>query len=153
MNYFDFLENNDSEETYITHFEFFVGGYFGPSYFHFINGRKENKAIRFGESEYGNYIEVKDPSVKTDENKGRIVKEIPLTDEEWKNFQEDIKKLKLDTWEVEYDDPDVMDGTHWALIIDYSDNTGLISRGGNDYPKNWKVFLRFLKKYTNENIE
>ena len=42
----------------------------------------ENKVIRFGESEYGNYIEVKDPSVKTDENKGRIVKEIPLTDEE-----------------------------------------------------------------------
>ena len=52
---------------------------------------------------------------------------------EWKAFWVAIDRAGVFRWQANYDDPDILDGTHWSL--DLSDGwRGVRSFGSNAYP-------------------
>ena len=64
----------------------------------------------------------------------------------WSSFLEAIESLHIDTWDEEYDNPDVLDGSQWSLDLEYSNNVkGKHYRGSNMYPENFDDFLRVIE--------
>ena len=52
----------------------------------------------------------------------------------------------IDTWDKDYDDPDVMDGTQWSLVIEYTDGSeGIQIWGFNKFPDNFEDFLKVME--------
>lgn len=144
-NLFTLLEMNS--------FEFFVGGYFGTSHFIYINGKRKNKVIRYAKTPGGMYADLKHPKNEINLHPDILLKEIPLTSEQWLAFIEELTSLEVACWKDKYYDIDICDGTQWELVI-RSPNRNKISKGGsNQYPPHWNKFIKIMKKYIDENIE
>lgn len=41
----------------------------------------------------------------------------------WSQLLAELEMFHIDTWDKDYDDPDVMDGTQWSLVIEYTDGS------------------------------
>src|SRR3954471_17825261 len=83
----------------------------------------------------------------------REQKTITATAAQWREFRQSLDEIKVWQWHSDYPTHGVMDGTQWALDIDYSDHT-LHARGSNNYPddtgkpngspEQTKAFRRYL---------
>src|SRR5947209_874401 len=83
----------------------------------------------------------------------REQKTITATPAQWREFRQSLDELKVWQWRADYPTHGVVDGTQWALDIDYSDHT-LHARGSNNYPddtgkpngspEQTKAFRRYL---------
>ena len=75
----------------------------------------------------------------------------------WMQFRTAIDKLDLWSWQAEYADPGVLDGTYWSVEIEFADKM-VKSEGSNCYPgeggkpneyekgKSFKKFLGAVRK-------
>lgn len=45
----------------MTSFEFLAGGYFGTSYFVYIDGKRESQLMRCAKTPWGMYIDLRNP--------------------------------------------------------------------------------------------
>lgn len=135
-------------------FEFFLGGYFRPSHFIFINGDRKKKVIKYGFSADGRFIDIK-KSIPAELAclEDIKIKQIEFNHEQWCSFLKDIEKLKIEFWDEKYIDPEILDGTQWHLEINYGERRKVFRSGSNAYPLRWKEYLNILKKYLNQNIE
>ena len=57
----------------------------------------------------------------------------------------DFDALNISSWEKDYINPDVLDGTQWELIYKHG-RKGYIGHGSNAYPENFGRFLDWLDK-------
>lgn len=65
-----------------------------------------------------------------------------------KQFNALCDKLQTitESWETSYESPTNKE-TNWDVIIQFSDGSKKIFYGAHRYPKNWRRFLRLMKRY------
>ena len=97
-------------------FNVFVGGFFGPSYNAEINGA----SLTYKVYKSGNSL--------------KETKEINPSPEEWKEFWKVCNRIGLWNWQPRYENPDILDGFSWGIVIEFDDKK-LDSSGSNDGPK------------------
>lgn len=136
----------------MTSLEFFIGGYFGTSHFAYIDGKRKNKLIRYAKTPGGIYADLKHPKNDINFHPDILLKEIPLTSEQWLTFIEELVTLEIPCWKDEYYDSGVCDGTQWELIIRLPNRNKIIRSGSNEYPPYWNKFIKIMQKYVGENI-
>lgn len=56
-----------------------------------------------------------------------------------------LKKLHIGRWKEAYDNPEILDGTQWHLLMEFADQTSVESYGSNAYPLNFGWFLRLME--------
>lgn len=133
-------------------FEFFIGGYFGTSHFIYIDGRQENKCIKYAKTPGGMYVDLKQANDEFNVNPDVHLKEIPLTTNQWLEFTDEIARLEVACWKDRYSDNEICDGTQWELTIKFPHQNEIIKSGSNEYPPHWKRFIKIMKKYIDEDI-
>ena len=75
---------------------------------------------------------------------------------DWNEFWETVDKLKVWSWEKDYHNNDVLDGTQWELMIKREGKRKRRIFGSNAYPKPKGTFVSFIKalnKLSKSNIE
>jgi hypothetical protein len=85
---------------------------------------------------------------------------ITPTPAQWREFREALDALKVWQWRADYPTNGTVDGTQWALDIEYADHS-LKTRGSNCYPdstgkpngkpestKTFNLYLAAIKKLT-----
>ncbi len=124
------------------HFSASIGGFLGPSYQLELHG----DTLTYTASKSGQ----RDPQRAT----------ITPTPEQWRDFREALDALKVWQWRASYPSNGTMDGTQWALDVEYADHA-LKTSGSNCYPdatgkpngapeftKTFNLYLAALKKLT-----
>jgi hypothetical protein len=116
----------------MTKFKFYIGGYFGTSY-----------EIKLKKEELLFYIS--DRSFPRDLVSERPTHIISVKDNlDWQKL---IKFLDSQDWKPSYFNDDVLDGTQWKISFS-SENSKLKSSGSNEYPTEFKKFMRLLNAIT-----
>lgn len=134
-------------------FEFYVGGYFGTSHFVYIDGKRKNKLIRYAKTPGGMFADLKHPKNEINFHPDILIKEMPLTSEQWLKFKEEISALEIAFWKDKYYDNEVCDGTQWELIVRLPNRNKISKSGSNEYPPYWNKFMKILKNYIGEKID
>lgn len=133
-------------------FEFSVGGYFGTSHFIYINCKRKNKLIRYAKTPSGMYVDLKHPQSEINFQPDILIKEIPLTSEQWLKFIKELNSLEIDNWKDEYIDREICDGTQWEIIIRFPKGDKIKKYGSNEYPPYWSKFMKTMNAYIGEDI-
>jgi hypothetical protein len=63
----------------------------------------------------------------------------------WIRFRNDIEALGVFSWDREYYDPDVLDGTQWEINLVWG-RQKLSCYGSNRYPPQFKLFLTAVER-------
>lgn len=116
----------------MTKFKFSIGGFFGTSYE--IKLKKEDLLF---------YIS--DRTFRRDLLNDIPTHIIPVKDN--LNWQKLIKFLDSQDWKPSYFNDDILDGTQWEISFT-SENSKLKSSGSNEYPTEFKKFMRLLNAIT-----
>ena len=66
---------------------------------------------------------------------------------EWNEFIKEIINVNVLTWEKNYNDPNIMDGTQWEVNINFQNEKKIEINGNNDYPNEWDKFYKIIIKY------
>ena len=111
---------------------FFIGGFFGGyeriiwlngKLYHLMDGVSEDEEIRPDQ-----VLNVTTPSTK-----------------EWEEFWQTVDTLKVWSWEKEYINSDIIDGTEWELRIKREGRRRRRIYGLNAYPQPERIFNSFVK--------
>jgi hypothetical protein len=116
----------------MTKFKFFIGGFFGTSYE--IKLKKEDLLFYISDRSFPRNL-LNDIPTHT----------IPVKDNS--DWQKLIKFLESQSWKPQYTSYDVLDGTQWEISFN-SENSKLKSSGSNEYPTEFKKFMRLLNAIT-----
>jgi hypothetical protein len=68
------------------------------------------------------------------------------------SFKEALSKCRILSWNNNYTDPHIFDGTQWCLDIEF-DHLCIEKLGSNAYPKEWKSFCNVIQKLTDMPFE
>jgi hypothetical protein len=109
-------------------FQFFIGGYMGVSYE--VAWNDTGLTYRKLGSGYG---------AAEDEV------EILPSETDWERFWQSIARLGVWNWQKSYEDPHVLDGTHWSLEL-ATDSRSIQANGSNAYPARFEPFLRAVSR-------
>ena len=71
------------------------------------------------------------------------------SDEEWMEFSQSLKQLKVWGWKENYRNPLIKDGTQWDLWI-RTDSSEIDSGGSNKFPTNFNKFIKSIDKLINQ---
>lgn len=102
-------------DTRPIHLNIAIGGYFGPSYSLEWVGDK----LIYSASKQGHYSEMNET--------------ITPTVGQWQEFIKALDAIEVWSWQENYDNPCVLDGTHWTVEIRYPDRE-IKASGSNSYP-------------------
>ena len=114
----------------ITAIKGFVGGFLGSSYSFeadITTGQGRYEALGYG------YRPVSGES-KT--------KEIMVTREQWDRLLRALEKCDFEYWVDCYEDPDVLDGTHWEVDVTLNTGETIVKHGSNKFPGRWQQFCK-----------
>jgi hypothetical protein len=75
------------------------------------------------------------------------VLEISPSPGEWEAFRQQIDQLDVWSWESDYEDPGVVDGTNWTVDLKYPDK-GISSEGGNNLSGYFKSTVQLVPSTT-----
>ena len=115
----------------VTSFYFSCGGFFG-GYSNVTVNRTDNGAM----------INVS-PSILIEHSISETEKSLSI--DEWQSFINDIYiKYRLEEWNTEYINNDVLDGTQWEVKVKLANGKELEYYGSNDYPQNWTDFIDYI---------
>lgn len=134
--------------------DFYVGSYFGLSHYVYIDGTREKKLIRYGQTPNG-YILFELKNEAPSEYYARedvVIAERELSNEQWHNFIDDIVSCEVEYWKDHYSNNRILDGTQWHIEIGFPEEQKIFKARSNDYPPRWKKFIKILKKYVDERI-
>ena len=114
-------------------FVFSIGGLLNTSHHIFFDCLSGNKVIRYKHTEFGNNAD--------------LTENIELGENECNNFIKDIEECRINTWNGDYYNLNILDGLQWRLEIKYEGGEIISKSGSNAYPENWNQFLSVIKKY------
>ena len=63
---------------------------------------------------------------------------------EWKKFFDDCNRIRIWEWHPRYEEPGILDGSSWRVIIEKSDKQ-LDSSGSNKGPDNLNLLFKSLR--------
>jgi hypothetical protein len=107
----------------------YIGG-FGPSYKVQITG---NKAV-YENLEWG-WGNTGSPTQE---------ESFDISEEHLENFIRRLKEIGIETWEKDYTNDDILDGTGWKISINTPDLT-VSSSGSNAFPENFSDYLNAVQ--------
>lgn len=136
---------------YFKTFDFYLGGFSRPSYYVYVDGKKDEKIIKYAYSEYGLSLDIKNDNPCDFEDV--YYKNIKLDEDTWENFVKDIGNTLIEFWNEEYIDMDILDGTQWHVKVDDNTKHSISRVGSNLYPPYWKKLLKVLNNYLDEIIK
>ncbi len=127
----EFKEDNKPRNI----FSAFKGGFFGPSYYYFINKKKDVYEFKFGFSSDGRVLSNKweDPNIHTFEE----------NQDYYDEFSDELYSITKD-WNTSYVDNSIMDGTQWN--VEFIEE-GMKYSGSNAFPDNFRELTLLLNKY------
>lgn len=74
-----------------------------------------------------------------------------ITLEEWRTIKHTLfYELFVLSWDEEYHDPHIMDGTQWELTLGFDDRETFKVTGSNDFPALYKELIWHIKPYFEE---
>jgi len=149
----DFGSNDIFSFLEMTSFEFFIGGYFGVAHFVYIDGKRNNKLIRYAKVPGGMHVDLKRLKNEINLQSDIMIKEIPLEGEHWLSFIKELTYLEIVNWKDKYINNDICDGTQWEIIIRFPKRNIIKKYGSNEYPPYWSKFIKTMKSYTGEAID
>ena len=117
----------DDKIADIVSVELEYGGYFGGS---------ERRKVLFE----GNDIKVEREFYNGAGNMGELL----FLDMNKVMFLEQLSDIHIGEWKSKYDNPGVLDGTQWMLVIEYSDGSKRRFWGSNAYPYNFRELLELM---------
>ena len=85
-------------------------------------------------------------------SRGTTTNEVLLSKSEWVAFRKELDDLNVWSWNDEYRDPEICDGTVWDFEIIYSDKS-LKSRGSNKYPDGFDKLIRAIQNLTGKSVK
>jgi hypothetical protein len=138
----------------IKKFEFSINGFFRDSY-----SLKYKKGIfEYRADVFKRQITTINPVFKNDYHFENVAifsmdsldADLIISEERKNNFYKYITKY-CKSWETEYQNYEVYDGTGWECTI-WIDDFKLVSRGYEAYPNNFKAFMNKLKILTSGKI-
>lgn len=56
-----------------------------------------------------------------------------------------LKELHIGKWKNEYDNPYVLDGTQWDVVLTFEDGSKVQTGGSNSFPRNFSRFLKVME--------
>ena len=118
-------------------FSAFHGGYFGKSYFFFVNKIEKTYQFRFGYLSSGMFInnDINNPNLKY----------IDQNENYYNMFIMELENVVKD-WKESYCNNNIMDGTQW--YVDFVEKNKKYF-GSNEFPDNYTQFRDVLNKYFN----
>ena len=129
----EILSNTEQEEAVkITKFEFFIGGFTSTD---ITLKLKEGVIVLINRG--------------SGCSRDRIVH--TPSKEEWNEFSNSLKNLKIWNWKKDYYNPEVQDGTQWELSIEEG-SSKLDCYGSNQYPPEFKDFVNTVHKLINATV-
>ena len=128
-------DEQDKRENGTKLFDAYEGGYFGNSYYYYIDCIDNIYEFRFGYSKDGAYIanSIHDPNIN-------------ITKQSADYYQQFIDELtaEIKDWNETYVNTEIMDGTQWHIkFLDKNIEYG----GSNAFPENYEAAMNILKKY------
>lgn len=105
----------------------YQGGYFGPSFYYFVNKKNNSYEFRFGYSPDGRRIENNSSEIN-----------LNTFEKDGEYYQKFINEIlvEIKNWNESYSDNNIMDGTQWNIqLIEYNKKYS----GSNDFPQNYKM--------------
>jgi hypothetical protein len=84
-------------------------------------------------------------SVTQDTGRKSKAVEIQPSAKDWKRFHRVLEESAAWSWEAEYVNADILDGTSWHLRVEW-EGSSLNSRGSNAYPSWFQSVLRGLSQ-------
>ena len=108
--------------------------------------------IRYAETPGGMFVDLKHPQSDVNLNPDILLKEIPLTSEQWCEFIKELTALEIGCWKDKYYNNDICDGTQWNLKISFPGNNKISKCGSNEYPPYWNKFNKIMRKFIGESI-
>ena len=136
---------------YIRSINIFIGGYFGPSHYIYIDGKSKDKLIKYGYSPNGMIVNLKEKNDEAFLSVGNF-KVIKPTEEDWNNFIDALSECDVDNWNDNYNDSDILDGTQWEIEIKMQERNSIYKQGSNVYPPKWLAFIKVLQKHIDMRI-
>jgi hypothetical protein len=97
-----------------------IGGHFGPSF----SVRLEAGVLTYAHSK---------PVQQFPPEWGSRTENIQPSSEQWRVFRATLDRLNVWSWQADYLDPGICDGTNWSAEIVYPDNR-IVSAGSNCFP-------------------
>jgi hypothetical protein len=113
---------------------FFVGGYSGPNY----NIELEGRALKYSLQENGMSRSLLDEGDAADNRQT-----VTPADGAWQQFAQALDALRVWSWDAEYNDPGILDGTQWSLKIRW-DGKSISTHGSNAYPQQFDDLKKAL---------
>ena len=110
----------------LNRFEVHSGGYGGPSF----SVEKDGDVLIFKSYESGYSL--------------KKTQKILPTPKEWKIFLDSCDRIRIWEWHPRYEEPGILDGSSWRVIIEKSDKQ-LDSSGSNKGPDNLNLLFKSLK--------
>lgn len=99
------------------------------------------------------YIDLKHPKNEINFQPDILIKEIPLTSEQWIKFIKELGILEIDNCKDEYIDSDIRDGTQWEIVIRFPKGGKIKKYGSDEYPPYWSQFIKTMKVYIGKDID
>ena len=130
---------SDNSNVSLNYFKFFLGSFFGPSYYLFFDGEK--RAFQYGIIGRGGFLSADIAG----QAHFRTAAMKPY-EEQLRGFIGDLNDCRIENWSKEYSNPDIQDGAQWSLEIQMEDGKLKTISGWNAYPPEWGMFLRAVKK-------
>ncbi len=138
----------------IKKFEFSIDGYFRDSY----SLKYKKEIFEYRADVVKNQITTINPVFKNEYHFKNVAvfsmdsldADLIISEERKNNFYIYITRY-CKSWDIEYQDHDVCDGTGWECTI-WIDDFKLVSRGYEAYPSNFKAFMNKLKVLTSGKI-
>jgi hypothetical protein len=138
--------------TKVKSFNFIIGGFRGTS--HYIYIRKETDiSMRYISTEGFMNIDIKNkiPEEYYDCEDFTIKEETWLV-KQWNAFLDEMIKCNFEKWKENYINRGIMDGTQWEIEIELNNKTKICRGGSNAYPREWKEFMKVIRKYIDEKV-
>ncbi len=117
---------DEDKSTAIQEIYFEIGGYFGGYDAYHIVFQENDKVEIYREK-------LSDPHSKNH-----------FIIEDGSRLLDNFKSIGVEFWESNYIDPNVLDGTHWSLLVKYNNQRCMVWSGSNAYPENWDDLLTFF---------
>lgn len=133
-------------------FNFYMGGYFGRSHFIYLDGKSDDKKLKYGRTEGGIRIDLSRDYMNYDDDPKVYYKEVEIDEEVFNDFVEEIYLINIDSWDTDARDRSGCDGTRWYVSIKPKDGGFIEKTGNNKYPINWRKLMTLLNEYTCERI-
>ena len=123
----------------VTSLKFSIGGYFG-----------EHTEIKITKNDKGAIVDI--DNMRFDLSEAELFDSLnpkQITSLKWDRILNKLyNEMYLHEWKKNYENPEIVDGTSWELVVTMTNRRKRTYSGINDYPPYWNEFKKIFREYT-----